>query len=137
MAILEPVGVQRHNVPHFKGLIKLYMDWESSWVWHHFYLLPHPSEKSHFTPKKGNCAKTFSSLCTYDHTSSWEDFQNKMAFWRIFQQKRIQTCASRLLAPPLGLCQGLEFNLGEELSRANCKGYFSDFQNLALTEYIQ
>jgi len=60
-----------------------------------------------------------------------------MAFWRIFQQKRIQMCASRLLASPLGLCQGLEFNLGEELSRANCKGYFSDFQNLALTQYIQ
>ena len=25
-AILEPVGVPRHNVPHFKGLIKLYLD---------------------------------------------------------------------------------------------------------------
>ena len=46
-------------------------------------------------------------------------------------------CASRLLASPLGLCQGLEFNLGEELSRANCKGYYSDFQNLALTQCVQ
>ena len=24
LAIFEPVGVQRHNVPHFKGLIVLY-----------------------------------------------------------------------------------------------------------------
>ena len=29
LAILEPVGVQRHNVPHFKGLIMLYLDFEA------------------------------------------------------------------------------------------------------------
>ncbi len=29
MAILEPVGVQRHNVHHFKGLIKLNLDSEA------------------------------------------------------------------------------------------------------------
>ena len=23
---IEPVGIQRHNVPHFKGLIMLYLD---------------------------------------------------------------------------------------------------------------
>ena len=49
-AILEPVGVQRHNVPHFKGIIKLYMDVKSSMTWHHFYYGSRPLEKSHFTP---------------------------------------------------------------------------------------
>ena len=29
LAILEPVGVQRCNVPHFKGLIMLYLDFEA------------------------------------------------------------------------------------------------------------
>ena len=29
MAIFEPVGVQRHNVPLFKGQIKLYLDFEA------------------------------------------------------------------------------------------------------------
>ena len=29
LAILEPVGVQRPNVPHFKGLIMLYLDFEA------------------------------------------------------------------------------------------------------------
>ena len=29
LAIFEPVGVQRHNVPHFKGLIMLYLDFEA------------------------------------------------------------------------------------------------------------
>ncbi len=28
MAIFEPVGVQRHNVPNFKGLIMLYLDFD-------------------------------------------------------------------------------------------------------------
>ena len=26
---MEPLGVQRHNVPHFKGLIMLYMDFQA------------------------------------------------------------------------------------------------------------
>ena len=55
-AILEPVGVQRHNVPHFKGLIVLNLDWRSSRAWQHFYLPPRFLEKSHFTPKKGQWA---------------------------------------------------------------------------------
>ena len=29
LAILEPVGVQRRNVPHFKGLIMLNLDFEA------------------------------------------------------------------------------------------------------------
>ena len=53
LAILEPVGVHRHNVPHFKGLIVLYMDLRSSRVWQHFYLLSCPFEKGHFTPING------------------------------------------------------------------------------------
>ena len=40
--IFEPVVVQRHNIPHFKGLIKLYLDKDSSRAWQHFYLPPRP-----------------------------------------------------------------------------------------------
>ena len=29
LAILEPIGVQRRNVPDFKGLIKFYLDFEA------------------------------------------------------------------------------------------------------------
>ena len=29
LAILKPVGVHRHNVPHFKGLIRLNLDFEA------------------------------------------------------------------------------------------------------------
>ena len=54
LAILEPVGVQRHNVPHFKGLIVLYMDSRSSRARQHFYLLPRPFGKGHFTPINSN-----------------------------------------------------------------------------------
>ena len=52
LAILEPVGVQRHNVPHFEGLIVLYLDSRSSRAWHHFYV-PHTQKKKailHLTP---------------------------------------------------------------------------------------
>ena len=50
LAILKPVGVHRHNVPHFKGLIMLYLDSSNSNAWQHFYLLPRPFAKGHFTP---------------------------------------------------------------------------------------
>ena len=40
LAIFEPLGVQRHNVPHFKGLIVLYLDSRSARAWQHFYLPP-------------------------------------------------------------------------------------------------
>ena len=46
LTALEPVGVQRHNVPHFKGLIVLYLDSRSSRAWQHFYFLPRPLEKA-------------------------------------------------------------------------------------------
>ena len=40
--------------------------------WQHFYLPPRPVEKSHFTPKKGNCAKTFSWDCKLtSHNQKW------------------------------------------------------------------
>ena len=29
LAIFEPEGVKRHNVPHFKGLIMFYLDFEA------------------------------------------------------------------------------------------------------------
>ena len=53
LAILEPVAVQRHNVPHCKGLIVLYFDSRSSRAWQHFYLPPRSFEKGHFREKKG------------------------------------------------------------------------------------
>ena len=57
------MGVQRHNVPHFKGLIVLYLDSRSSRAWQHFYLPPCPLEKGHFTPKNGYCAVWFEYSC--------------------------------------------------------------------------
>ena len=63
LAILVPVGVQRHNVPHFKGLIELYLDLRSSRAWHHFYLPPRPKEKGHFTPKTSYCPIWFAPYC--------------------------------------------------------------------------
>ena len=63
LAILEPVGVQIHNVPHFKGLIVLYLDLRSSRAWHHFYYWPRPLEKSHFIPVNGVCTVCFFHHC--------------------------------------------------------------------------
>ncbi len=37
LAVFEPVGVQRHNVPHFNGLIVLYLNSRSLKAWQHFY----------------------------------------------------------------------------------------------------
>ena len=65
-AILKPVGVQRHNVPNFKGLIVHYLDSRSSRAWQHFYLLPLPFEKGHFKLKKGYCAVSLAPCCMYD-----------------------------------------------------------------------
>ena len=47
-AILEPVGVQRHNVHHFKGLIVHNLDSRSLRAWQHFYLPPRRFEKRLF-----------------------------------------------------------------------------------------
>ena len=63
LAILEPVGVQRQNVLHFKGLIVLYLNSRSSRLWQYFYLLPRPWEKGHFTPKNGYCAVWLAPYC--------------------------------------------------------------------------
>ena len=49
LVFLEPPGLQRHIVAHFKGLINANRNLKSSRVWHHFYLLPHPFENGHFT----------------------------------------------------------------------------------------
>ena len=56
------MGVQRHNVPQFKGLIKFYLDWESTTAWHHFYYGSRPHEKSHFTPINPLCPFCFLGL---------------------------------------------------------------------------
>ena len=66
LVFLEPVGVQRHTVPHFKGLINV--DWKSSSSrsWQYFFLALRPLEKSHFTPIKGQgCDIRFPSLYIY------------------------------------------------------------------------
>ena len=52
------MGVQRHNVHHFKGLIVLNLDSRSSRAWQHFYLPPRPFEKGHFTPINGQVYNT-------------------------------------------------------------------------------
>ena len=50
MVFLEPLGVDRRYVSHFKGLISAKMDLEAQEQWHHFYLVPRPLEISHFAP---------------------------------------------------------------------------------------
>ena len=76
LAILEPVGVQIRNVPHFKGLIVLYLDLRSSRAWQYIYPLPRPLEKGHFTPKTAKCPRTFVANCMSQATfllfSFWE-----------------------------------------------------------------
>ena len=57
LAILEPVGVQIRNVPHFKGLIVLYLDLRISRAWQYIYPPPRPLEKGHFTPKTAKCPR--------------------------------------------------------------------------------
>ena len=41
---LDPVGVQRYTVPHFKGLIKLDWNQKRPRAWHHFYYGSRPLE---------------------------------------------------------------------------------------------
>ena len=80
LAIFEPVGVQRHNVPHFKGLIVLYLDLRSSRAWHHFYYWPRPLEKSHFIPINGVC-----TVCFFHHCTSWRPAERLLtAVWSPF-----------------------------------------------------
>ena len=76
LAILEPVGVQRHNVPHFKGLIVLYLDSRSSRAWQHFYLPPRPLEKGHFTPKMAKVAYIFLHDCNCYLSEKFDRTQN-------------------------------------------------------------
>ena len=56
-------GSHRRYVPHFKGLIELYLDLRSSRAWHYFYLPPRPKEKGHFTPKTSYCPIWFAPHC--------------------------------------------------------------------------
>ena len=71
LAIFKPVGVQRHNVPHFKGLIILHLDFWSSRAWQYFYYLPRPLEKGHFTPKNGYCV-VFCEYSCIDRLAHWK-----------------------------------------------------------------
>ena len=79
LAILEPVGVQRHNIPHFKGLIVLYLYLRSSRAWHHFYYWPRPLEKSHFIPINGVC-----TVCFFHHCTSWRPAERLLTVWSPF-----------------------------------------------------
>ena len=58
LVFLVPVGVQRHTVPHFKGLIKLDWNQKRPRAWQHFYPLPRPLETGHFTPITAKCPRT-------------------------------------------------------------------------------
>merc|ERR1712062_413914 len=48
LVFLEPVGVQRHTEPHFKGLIKLHLEAPSSRAWRYFFFAPCPLEGKPF-----------------------------------------------------------------------------------------
>ena len=61
--ILEFLHDWNWNVPHFKGLIALYLDSRSSKAWQHFYLLSRPLEKGHFTPKTAKCPRISVTKC--------------------------------------------------------------------------
>ena len=49
LVFLDPVGVKRHTIPHFKGLMKLDWNQKRPRVWLHFYPPLRPWEKGHFT----------------------------------------------------------------------------------------
>ena len=55
LVFLNPVGVQRDNVPHFKGLIEPEWNQIRPGVWQHFYSLPRPFENGYFTSKTAKC----------------------------------------------------------------------------------
>ena len=63
LAFFDPVGVQRHNVPQIKGLIK--PDWNQKRLrlWQHYFKLPRPLEKTPFHREKGNHTKSFVLGC--------------------------------------------------------------------------
>ena len=49
LAILEPVEVQRRNVPHFKGLINLKWKGARTRMWQHIYLMTRSFKNGRFT----------------------------------------------------------------------------------------
>ena len=62
---MNPEGVQRDTVPHFKGLIK--PEWKQirPRVWQHFYSLPQPFENGYFTSKTAKCPGIKVLKCIY------------------------------------------------------------------------
>ena len=65
LVFLEPPGVLRHIIPHFKGLISADWNLKSSRAWQHFYLLPCPFEKGRFRGKMAKRPRMILSSCTY------------------------------------------------------------------------
>ena len=97
LAILEPLGVQRHNVHHFKGLIVLYLDSRSSKVWQHFYLLPRSCEKGHFRGKTSYCPIWFAPCCNSYWVYFWDiDTQSSEKSLWFFETQFLLLKSSRL-----------------------------------------
>ena len=52
LVFLDPVWVQRHTVPLFKGLFKLNLNQKRPRAWHHFICRSRSLKKSHFMREK-------------------------------------------------------------------------------------
>ena len=63
LVFLDPVGVQRHTVPHFKGLLKLDWNQKRPRAWQHFYPPPRPLEKGHFIRQNLKKSSFFERHC--------------------------------------------------------------------------
>ena len=100
--IFGTTGSSETYCTQFKGLFILQQNFDRTKVWQHFYLLPHPCEKGHFTPKmaKGitfiffNCtcpriAKNinFSYTVTQNECYTFGCLWSKMAFFKRAWQK--------------------------------------------------
>ena len=60
------MGVQRHNVPQIKGLIKPDWNQKRPRAWQHYFPLPRPLEKSRFIREKCDRTKTFVFGCKHE-----------------------------------------------------------------------
>ena len=63
IVFLESVGGQRHNVPHFKGLVMLYLDFEAQRRHSTFTFLHVPLKQAFLEGKMAKCPRTFAGNC--------------------------------------------------------------------------
>ena len=74
------MGVQRDNVPHFKGLIEPEWNQIRPRAWQHFYALPRPFENGYFTSKTAKWPRIIVPKCMYDDYSNSYFFMSQSLF---------------------------------------------------------